>query len=461
MMALDDWVRRSDRHPLVLRGARQVGKSYLIRAWGRMRFGGVVELNLERDPAIARSFSDNDPRATLRRLEVIARAQIPTDGSVLLFLDEIQVEPAVLAKLRWFAEEIPSLPLVCAGSLLDFALREPSFSVPVGRVSFMHLEPMGFREFLMAMGEERLAALAGEMTAADIRAGAQAIAPLHERMMDLFRQYVLVGGMPAAVERYREDRSLLAVSEVHGDLLAALRSDFAKYASRAQHDRLDAVLSAVAQQIGSKFHYVMADRSERASALAPAVELLCLARVCHRVRATPATAPPLAAGVNNKRFKMILLDVGLLSAALGLSVMGLVATADLMLANRGALAEQVIGQLLRLTFRAHEEPALYYWHREARGSEAEVDYVTQQGARVVPVEVKAGATGVLKSLHLFMAERRFPLAARLNADLPSLTEVVASTRLGTTARYTLLSLPLYLAEELPRLAAELEHTAQV
>lgn len=215
--------------------------------------------------------------------------------------------------------------------------------------------------------------------------------------------------------------------------------------------RLNAVLSSVAQQVGNKFRYTHVDRDERSLALAQAVELLSLARVCHRVRATPATALPLAAGVDEKRFKLILLDVGLLSACLGSSVVGLDATADLMLANRGALAEQVIGQLLRLGFRAHEEPALYYWHREARGSEAELDYVTQQGAHVVPVEVKAGTTGSHKSLHIFMAERGFPLAVRFNADPPTVTEVVASTRLGTTAKYTLLSLPLYLAEELPRL----------
>jgi predicted AAA+ superfamily ATPase len=223
---------------------------------------------------------------------------------------------------------------------------------------------------------------------------------------------------------------------------------------RVHHGRLNAVLSSVAQQIGGKFRYAQVDRAERSAALAKAVELLSLARVCHRVHATPARAIPLAAGVDEKRFKVILLDVGLLSASLGLSVAGIDAGADLMLANRGALAEQVAGQLLRLGFRAHEEPALYYWHRESPGSDAEIDYVTQQGARVVPVEVKAGATGSLKSLHLFMAERRHPLAVRLNADVPSVTEVVASTRLGTTARYRLLSLPLYLVEELPRLAVE-------
>src|SRR5262249_55292784 len=159
-----------------------------------------------------------------------------------LFLDEIQAEPSVLAKLRWFAEELPALPLVSAGSLLDFALREPSFSMPVGRLNFMYLEPMGFREFLRAMGEERLVELAAGVTMGDVKAGRAPISPLHDRALDLFRQYLLVGGMPAVVERYRQDRSLLSASEIQSDLLAALRSDFAKYAERVQHRRLNAVL---------------------------------------------------------------------------------------------------------------------------------------------------------------------------------------------------------------------------
>lgn len=438
----------------MLRGARQVGKSHLVRTWAARRFSRVVELNLEREPAIALCFADNDPRATLRRLEALARAPIPPDGSTLLFLDEIQSDPSVLARLRWFAEELPALPVIVAGSLLDFALKDPSFSMPVGRVTFMHLEPMGFREFLWALDEDELERSLDEDLAVErLRARSGVVGPLHARLMDLFAQFLLVGGMPAAVERYRRDRSLLASSEIQSDLLAALRSDFSKYAARVHHGRLNAVLASVARQIGGKFRYSAADPEQRAAAIRQAVDLLCLARVCHRVTATPATGAPLAAGADERRYKLILLDAGLLSALLGLSTTGLSPKADLMLANRGALVEQAVGQLLRLCFRAHEEPSLFYWHREVRGAEAEIDYVIQQGAAVIPVEVKAGATGTLRSLHMFMAERGFPLAVRFNAAEPSATMVAAATRSGPS-RYELMSLPLYSVEMLPRLVAE-------
>jgi predicted AAA+ superfamily ATPase len=448
---------RQDRKPLVLRGARQVGKSYLVRTWGEGRFRNLVEVNLERDTKVVSCFADNDPSATLRRLEAHTGKPIARNGDTLLFLDEIQAVPEVLAKLRWLAEELPTLPVVAAGSLLDFALAEHSFSMPVGRVSYLHLEPMGFGEFLCALDEERLAAfLAEEVTVARIGAG-DAIPPaLHDKLLGLLREYLLVGGMPAAVERYRRERSLLSVAEVHHDLLATLRDDFSKYASRVHHRRLVAVLDSVAQQLGSKFRYRRVDREERAEALRKAVDLLCLARVCHRVQATAASAAPLAAGAAGRPWKVVLLDVGLVSASLGLSLGDLDREPELTLCNRGALAEQLVGQLLRLNFPAHQEPALYYWQRDERGAEAEVDYVVQQGAQLVPVEVKAGATGALKSLHILMAERGWPTAIRFCASPPSLVKVAAQTRSGKTARFTLLSLPLYLVEQLPRLCGEIE-----
>lgn len=434
-----------------------MGKSHLVRTWGASRFARVVELNLERDPAIAACFADNDPQATVRRLEGVARQRIEPDSSTLLFLDEIQVAPEVLAKLRWFAEEMSRLPIIAAGSLLDFTLREPTFSMPVGRVSFLHLEPMGFTEFLDAMGESMLArTISEDLNYRSLHNAPQSLGPLHERLMDLFAQYVLVGGMPAAVARYQQDRSLVGVSEVHMDLLAALRSDFAKYAAKVHHGRLNAVLAGVAQQLGGKFTYRNADPEERTQAIKTAVDLLCLARVCHRVVATPATGVPLLAGADERRFKLLLLDTGLLSAQLGLSLSGIRPGADLMLAHRGALAEQAVGQLLRLTFRAHEEPALFYWHREARGAEAEVDYVTAHGSQVVPVEVKAGTTGALRSLRLLMTSRGFPLGVRFNGDRPSVTEVKGKGP-DEPWSYRLLSLPLYAVEALPRLVAEVPH----
>jgi hypothetical protein len=415
----------------------------------------VVEANLERRPEFAACFADNDPRATLRRLEVALGKVIPSDGSALLFLDEIQAAPHVLARLRWFAEELPDLALIAAGSLLDFALRDPEVATPVGRITFLHLEPMGFEEFCLALGEEPLVRwLREEVTGERCAAGKAMPAELHGHALAHFRTWLLVGGMPAAVEAFRIERSLLGAAAVQRDLLATLRDDFAKYSGRVPHERLRRVLDSVPQQLGGKFTYRRVDREERASSLKQAVELLTLARVCHRCSATPARGVPLAAGADDSTFKLLHLDVGLASSSLGLDLAALERAEDLTLVNQGAVAEQAVGQLLRLTFAANDEPRLFWWQREKHGSEAELDYVHALSSRVIPIEVKAGKTGTLRSLHGFMAERGLALALRVNSAPPIAHELSVSTPSGT-ASYRLLSIPAYLVEQAPRLLGEL------
>ena len=452
---LTAWANKPNHKPLVLRGARQVGKSWLVRTWGAQRFSRVVEVNLERRPEIAGCFSDNDPKAVLQRLEVQLGQRIPADGSALLFLDEIQAVPEVLAKLRWFAEELPQLPVIAAGSLLDFALAEHRFSMPVGRISYLHLEPMGFIEFCHACGEEPLARwLDQDLTIAAIRRGVPA--ELHQKAIGLFRSWVLVGGMPAAVAAFTQERSYLPVADVHRELLATVRDDFAKYADRVHHRRLTAVLNSVPNQLGQKFTYAKVDRDERAAALKQALDLLTLARVCHLVTATPGTGLPLGAGADRKTAKVIHLDVGLASSSLRLDLATLERADDLVLVNEGAIAEQAVGQLLRLNGHGNEDPALWYWSREARSSSAEVDYLTAPTNHVLPVEVKAGTGGAMRSLHVFMAERRLAWATRFNSAAPLVQDIATTAATGKEARYRLLSLPAYAVECLPRLALEMD-----
>jgi predicted AAA+ superfamily ATPase len=452
---LNTWADKPSRKPLVLRGARQVGKSWLVRTWGTQRFGRVVEVNLERRPEIEACFTDNDPKAVLQRLEVHLGQRIPTDGSALLFLDEIQAVPEVLAKLRWFAEEMPQLPVIAAGSLLDFAFAEHRFSMPVGRISYLHLEPMGFLEFCHACGEEPLARwLNHNLTMAVIRGGMPA--DLHDKAMALFRSWVLVGGMPAAVEAFARERSYLPVADVHRELLATVRDDFAKYADRVHHHRLAAVLDSVPNQLGQKFKYAKVDRDERSTALKQALNLLTLARICHRVVSTQGKGLPLGAGADAKTLKVIHLDVGLASSALRLNLATLEQAEDLDLVNEGAIAEQAIGQLLRLIGHGNEEPALWYWSREARSSSAEVDYITAPTSHVLPIEVKSGAGGAMRSLHVFMSEQKLSWAARFNSVSPIIQDIKTTAATGIAVRYRLLSLPAYAVECLPRLAHEMD-----
>lgn len=448
--ALESWAVKRSRKPLVLRGARQVGKSYLVRDWGRRRYGSVVELNFEREPGLAQCFAGAEPKTIVRRIEALTGKLLRPDGTNLLFLDEIQAAPELLAKLRWFAEELPQLPAIAAGSLLDFVLAEHQFSMPVGRVTYLHLEPMGFEEMLEALDETHLLEVMRRLTVHELAKGQGVVPALHEKLLDFFRLWLVVGGMPAVLAAYVESRSLLDVAPLQHDLLATIRDDFGKYADRAHHRRLLEVLDSVPQQLGEKFTLARVNRDERAGPLKNAVDLLCLARVCHRVRASPAERPPLAAGVDPKFFKLIMADVGLSSAALGLKLEQLEAT-RFVAANQGGVCEQAVGQLLRLNFQANLEPGLFYWRRGKQGAEAEVDYVIQDGHRLVPIEVKAGATGTLKSLHALMAARRWKLAVRFNTDVPTLTAVAAKTTTGDESRYQLLSLPMYLVEQLPRL----------
>jgi predicted AAA+ superfamily ATPase len=338
---LNAWADRTNRKPLVLRGARQVGKSWLVRTWGQQRFGQMIEVNLERRPEAASCFTDNDPQIVLQRLEVLLGQRIPSDGSALLFLDEIQVVPEVLAKLRWFAEETPQMPVIAAGSLLDFTLADHRFSMPVGRISYLHLEPMGFIEFCHACGEEPLTQWLQEgLNLTAIRNGVPE--ELHAKALGLLRSWVLVGGMPAAVEAFARDRSFLSVADVHRELLATIRDDFAKYANHVQHGRLTAVLDSVPNQLGQKFTYSKANRDERTAALKQALDLLVLARVCHRVTSTQGNGLPLGAGADLQTTKIVQLDVGLASSALRLDLTTLERADDLVLVIDGAIAEQAV-----------------------------------------------------------------------------------------------------------------------
>jgi uncharacterized protein len=451
---LTAWLSRRGRKPLVIRGARQVGKSYLIRDFARTSSLDLVELNFERDPKAANLFADGDATRLLRNVEAFTGKRLAY-GRSLLFLDEIQAAPHVLAKLRWLHEETPKLAVVAAGSLLDFALADHTFSMPVGRITYLHLEPMSFTEFLRGLDDDELAGVIDEL---DPWRGLNEA--LHARLIERFREYVLVGGMPEAVETYRQDRSLLDCARVHQDLLATFRDDFAKYASAIHRDRLVKVLDAVPRMIGRRFVYSHVDRDERAAALRQAVDLLCRARVCHRVAATHATGVPLGAEVDDRRYKLLLIDVGLVSASLGISLTDLPRPDDLVLANEGAIAEQAVGQALRLVEPSFQEPKLYYWARDKPGSEAEVDYVVQQGTKCVPTEVKAGATGALRSLHALMAARGWRRAVRFNADRPSVTQVSTVTSTGDRATYELVSLPLYLAPTVGRILRDRQPRAR-
>jgi len=445
------WRTRPSRKPLILRGARQVGKTHLVRRFAAEHFDRLVELNFERDPELASLFAGNDPGQTVQRLELEFDGSMES-GAVLLFLDEIQAAPLVLTALRYFREERPELHVVAAGSLLDHLLEDHALPMPVGRVEYLHLGPMTFEEFLLAAGRERLARFLGTLAP-----DGAVPAAIHDRLMGLLRQYLATGGMPEAVGAFLAGGSYRDCEAVQQSILSTYQDDFGRYGRRTDQARLVKVFRSLPRLVGSRFKYVHVDREERSKDLARALHLLCLARVAYRVRHSASNGLPLAAEAREARFKPLFLDVGLMLRALGLNLLDLERHEDVLLVNAGAVCEQLVGQHLMYSGPPYAEPELHFWAREKRNATAEVDYVISESGEVVPVEVKRGKTGTLRSLHLFLREKRRGLGVRLNSEPPSLLTATATLPDSRRLTFRLLSLPLYLVGQVRRMVQAVVH----
>jgi predicted AAA+ superfamily ATPase len=437
---LECWLVASSRRPLVLRGARQVGKTWLVRDLATSSRRELFELNFERDPRAARTLDVGDPRVALGEISLFLGRDLVVDRS-LLFLDEIQAAPTALAKLRWFAEELPALPVVAAGSLLDLSLAEFAGSMPVGRVGFLHIEPMGFDEYLKAHGQERLLA-----TLRDYQPGGEFSPTAHVRASEWFERYAMVGGMPAVVAADVGGAGPRACRDLQRDLVATFRADFAKYAGRMDRGVLDHVLFSAARSLGRKFVYAHVDEGVKQHQAKRGLELLAAARVCHLVRYSTGSGIPLGGDSKDSFRKVILLDVGLFHALAGTPAGDVFpALGSLAPGVRGQLAEQLAGQaLLAAGEPSGDGPELFYWQREG-GRPGEIDFLLQVGSRIVPIELKAGSAGAMKSLHQFMFDKRLSFAVRLDDNPPSLASLDVGTTQGDRVSYRLLSLPHYLA----------------
>ncbi len=441
----DNWISSADRKPLIIRGARQVGKTWLVRKLATLCNKSLIEINFEKDPQAYTLFTSNDPQQILRNLSAFLNQTIDIPNC-LLFLDEVQVVPDILAKLRWFYENCPELAVISAGSLLDFVLEDHTFSMPVGRVSYLHLEPLSFEEFLLARGQERLYDYLQNFQIEEVIPDA-----IHAQFSSFFKEYILVGGMPAVVINWVKEQSIPRTHQIQNDLLSTYRDDFAKYGGRISINTLDEIMMSIPKRLGQKYVYSKVNPSLNSQTVKQVLSLLNKARICHRISGSSAGGIPLSSELKEKYFKEIFLDTGLSSVALGLNYIDIQSINELNLINNGAISEQVVGQILRTIFPFYVEPALYYWQRDVSGSNAEIDYVIQHGNQVIPIEVKSGSTGSLKSLHLFMEIKKKDLAVRINSESPSITNVEVIGSQKQTVAYTLLSLPFYLMEQIHRL----------
>ena len=391
------WKNNMNRKPLLLRGARQVGKSWLIRRLGQ-EFDNFLEINFEEHPEVKVFFEKSlEPNQILINLSNYFGVRI-TPGKTLVFFDEMQICPRAITSLRYFYEKMPELHLAGAGSLIEFALRE--ISVPVGRIEFIYVYPMNLGEFLVAAGRRDLR----EML---IGNGLKPIpGPLHKLLLEHLRDYVLVGGMPQAVSSFIETKNFLECSKIHSSLIETFRADFAKYAKLSQIKYIRTVFDAIPGEAGKKIVFKNISEHGRGRDIGEALDILEMSGLAYKVYHSSSNGIPLGAEKDSRKFKALFFDAGLALKILGLNLRELILNPDIMLVNKGSIAELLAGLELISYSDFHSKPEIYYWHREAKASCAEIDYVVSKNNRIVPVEVKSGSEGKMHSMHLFLSEKK-------------------------------------------------------
>ena len=417
---LATWKTDSIRKSLLLHGARQVGKTYAVRQLGKS-YDNFIEINFEANPELKSLFDHNlDPKRILRDVCAKLSIPVPQQGSTLVFFDEVQAAPQAIIALRYFYEIMPEIHVIAAGSLLEFAIQQ--VGVPVGRVQSMYMYPLSFMEFLVAMGYTQAGKAIIEQDAHE-----EMSPVIHDMLIRCLAQYAALGGMPAVVESWSKNQDVIQCAAIHHTLLGSYRQDFHKYARYKQVEHVQAVFDGIPLQLGRKFKYSDIDSNYRARELSPALDLLCMADVAHRVSYTAGQGIPLGAQKKFGDSKVILLDVGLSQAALGLQLRDWLLQSATAFVNKGQLIEALIGQELLAYTPASHRAELYYWHRRNLGGEAEIDYLIQDNQFVIPIEVKGGKGSTLKSMHVFLHEHpNSPYGIRLSTQNFSIYQKVKS-----------------------------------
>lgn len=393
---LQEWKDSANRKPLLVRGARQVGKSSAIRHLSES-FKYYIEINLEQQKDIKTLFGDNlNIKNICSQLSAIYNTPV-IPGETLLFIDEIQESQRAISSLRYFYEDYPELHVIAAGSLLEFTLKElPSFGV--GRIRSMYLYPFSFDEFLEAQG------LTIQVDYKKNKADCEhpLPVPLHEDMISQLRSYYLVGGMPEAVRVWVQSGNYKECSIVHNDILDTYQDDFKKYKTRISPLLLSQTLKSVALQAGDKFVYSQVGSGVEGVSVKEALSLLSLAGLITPVVHTAANGIPLGAEVNEKFRKFLFLDIGLMQSLLGIQAKDILIANEAEFVNKGGLSEMFAGLELMKYDNYLSKPELYYWQRIERNAQAEIDYVISRKGKIYPVEVKANNSGSMQSMYKFI-----------------------------------------------------------
>ncbi len=425
---LNQWVKDQERKPLLLRGARQVGKTFAIRKLGK-HFSSFVEINCEELEADCKQIFERDlkPERILQALSLLSGKTIHP-GKTLLFLDEIQVVPRAILALRYFYEKIPNLHVIAAGSLLEFALEQ--VGVPVGRIDSFYLYPLTWLEFLMAKGEKLLF---NTILEHELQEPMPEVA--HHKLLRLLGEYFALGGMPEVVQNWVQKNDPHLCFKVQQRLLDDYKQDFEKYAKRHQVRYLEVLFEQIPRQLGEKFKFSAVPGEFRKRELLPCFNLLAKAGVIHPVYHTSARGAPLGAELDLNKFKTLFLDIGLAQSLLGLDLKEWILNPAQAFVNQGKIVESFVGQEILAYSHAFQKKAIYYWLKESRTGQAEVDYIIQIKGEIIPIEVKSGQTGSLKSLREYLiSHSNTPYAIRFSGHNYSLQDNLRSYPLYAVAK---------------------------
>lgn len=427
---LKDWLNRPSRKPLILRGARQVGKSTLVRLLSESEELDLIEFNLEIERLNTVSNEEFSLQELLDEIQFKKKKKITTNS--IIFFDEIQESPKLLKILRYFYEEMPHLKIIAAGSLLEIALRSEDFSFPVGRVEFYHLGPMSFREFLWATGQDFLDQKLSNFEFSN---------ELHNTAIKALKNYYYVGGMPAVVKNYCETGSLVEMRKIQEQIIQTYQADFPKYNKRINIKRITRTFNALALVVGEKIIYSKLDSESTSRDIKRIVELLTDSRVILPCIHSDGNNIPLLGESDSRIFKTYFLDIGLLNSLLRLDF----ETIDIEFKNKfntkGMIAEQFVAQHL-LFFNGPSLPPNLIYHLRDRGSQkAEIDFLIEEKGKVYPLEVKSSSKGHLKSLKYFCSSKNCEFGIKVCLDQFSIeNDFIGSSKLIT--------LPLYAIEYL-------------
>jgi predicted AAA+ superfamily ATPase len=450
---IETWYQRSNRKPLVIRGARQTGKTTAVRLAASKLDVELIEINLERHPELDPLFKAYRVDELLFYCSLISGKPVDRKSKSLLFLDEAQATPAAYSCLRYFYEEVPDLAVILTGSLLDQVLHDYNLPMPVGRIEHCFMEPLNFDEFLAATGESRALENIKMLEPGNMHLIPQS---LHDELLAHVRRYTLTGGMPCCVQtaidtsfNHRE------IVRYQTELLQTYKDDFAKYSGSQSSLKLIAFFNGLVSQAGLQFSHKLASEIAQNTSgdyrqLNTAIESFLEARLFYRVVHSSANAIPLGGETKIRISKFLFIDIGLLLAVQGIPPQTIV-NSPLELTNQGIIVEQFVGQQLLYAKPSYINPALYFWHPPKSEQQAEIDFLFECENKVYPVEVKSGVSGSIKSLHSYIIKKKTSHAIRISSAKPSVQALTARSN-KQEQQFTLIDLPFYLVNQLERIA---------